>query len=183
MLVSLSRKREQLLIEDPALVLDIVSTPPESPIAGALPLPSCWVELQKLLFDYQWGTGAEDSGSAAIPLGAGLMLYESDSVHPARRITPEAAARIARWVASLPEDVLTRAREQSPQSMTFPQSLGRSQLDAREPFHSWEPPRPASAADLEAALMSLKAFYRGVLEQRHGVLAIRYWPGDGTEEE
>jgi len=179
LLVALSPARERMVLEEPELVRSLIENLGTTPIPSSIELDDCWIELQRILFDWLWVSGADDARAEALTPRAGLSLFEDRTVDSARLVRAEQARAIAEWVAALPPDVIARARGHgpSPASRNFPDSLGPAEADDHEPLRTGSsrraPPRH-SDQQLDAELSRLRSFYAPLLGSGQALLSIRF---------
>jgi len=138
LLVALSPARERLLLEDPELVRGLIENLGTTPIPNSIEFDDCWIELQRILFDCLWVSGADDARAEALTPRTGLSLFEDRTIDSARLVRADQARAIAAWVAALQPDAIARARQHgpSPASKNFPDSLGPSEADDHEPLRT-----------------------------------------------
>jgi hypothetical protein len=180
-LIALSPARQKILLDDPEIVIEILSERRATPIPGSLEFDERWIELQKALFDFLWQYGADDERAEALTPRTGRSLCEDSAIDSARLVPADRARSIAQWVTELPSDLLARVGKlgaPSPASRNFPESLGASDGGGAAPQRSRNGrTRALPRTDLSALgpdLARLQAFYAEVLRTQHAVLSIRF---------
>lgn len=180
LLVALSARREQLLVDAPDLVADLLKARREEPIPGTLELGPSWIPLQRVLFDAAWAEHRPPESFQALAPAKGLSYFEDHVVEASRVITRDVVAALADWLGELPPttvaDVAALATP-CPASLEFPESLGPCEADDREPAATLDArrtPAPDEVAALEADLARLAAFYRATSNEGKAVLSIRF---------
>lgn len=163
LLVSLSPTREKLLLEQPDLVDGILRERARTNIPGTIEFDDRFIELQSVLFDFAWKTGAAQAQAEALTPHGGELVYEDDTVEAARLLRAEQSRELARWVTSLPADLVAAVRRYESRSPAT-----QSYAESQEPG-----PRPP-VPELEAELARLKRFYTELGRKGHSLLAIRF---------
>jgi len=167
--------------EEPELVRDLLRGRAQAPIPGSLELDEQWIELQRTLFDFLWLSGADDARAEALTPRSGSSVYQDRSVESARIVAVEKSRATAEWVTTLPPDCVERARRapaRSPAARAFPESLGASEFDDREPLRGGtvvvRRKTHYEDRELTRTLERVRAFYADILSTRRAVLAIRF---------
>lgn len=177
LLVALSAQRTKLLLEEPALVAQILDAHLTGSLPRALGLDAGWIRLQQLFLEVDSRCGAEHAEAWPFHPRVGMPLYDDATIQSARLLSAEQVRPMALWLGALSEDAVASAAKsiKSPLALNFPLSLGLGAGPLTKRATSSRTQKPAARlGDFEHDLARVRAFYAQLLGDASGLLIVHY---------